>query len=320
MTRRINTIDRQAAEWVAITDGTEPPAETLRALNDWLAEDPRHLGAYLKAKVVLAHIEKHGKVLPSKDVVWLDGFREHRRRFIAGTLAACLAAFAIVLGLGWRQSQPVTYATRLGEHRTVTLADGSSMTMNTSSKVVVLYSGAKRRLTLEEGEVLFDVAKNMQRPFIVSTRGLTVQAVGTSFAVRTLPNTPVQVLVAEGVVRVADRSTVLIPSLRANTRAVIATGSRPAIETITPQEVSQGLAWRDGQVFFLHKTLASAAQEFARYHRTTIVITDPSIAQLTVTGSYVASDPVGFAKAVALSFDLNAVVGNNEVRLTRRKS
>lgn len=320
MTRRINDIDRQAAEWVAKTDGAEPSAAILRALDDWLAEDPRHFGAYLKAKVVLAHVEKHAAVRPSTGVMRLDRFRAQRRRIMAGTLAACIAAFAIALGLDWRHAQPVTYATKFGEHRTVMLADGSSMTMNTGSKVAVQYSGAKRSLTLEEGEVLFDVAKNKQRPFVVSTHGLTVRAVGTSFAVRALPNSAVQVLVAEGIVRVEGQSSVLVPSLRANSRAVIAPGSHVTVETITPQEVSQGLAWREGQVVFLHKTLASAAQEFARYNKTAIVIADPAIAQLTVTGSYVASDPVGFAKAVALSFNLNAAVGNNEVRLTRKKS
>ena len=75
MTRRINDIDRQAAEWVARTVETEASAELLRSLDDWLALDPRHFGAYLKAKVVLAQIEKHAEVLSGGGVVWLDRFR-----------------------------------------------------------------------------------------------------------------------------------------------------------------------------------------------------------------------------------------------------
>jgi len=318
MTRRINDIDRQAAEWVARTSGTETSAELLRSLDEWLAQDPRHLGAYLKAKVVLAHVEKHAEVLSGGGVVWLDSFRAQRRRIMAGTLAACFTALAITVGLGWWQSQPVIYATKIGEHRTVTLSDGSSMTMNTGSKVSVRYSSATRSLTLEEGEVLFDVAKNKQRPFIVSARGSTVQAVGTSFSVGAYDNRTLQVTVREGVVQInAPGAAVPVP-VRAGSRATVLTGGRLFVEMLTAQQVEQDLAWRSGHIFFRHQTLAAAASKFRRYSDTQIVVADPSVANKTVTGMFVATDPASFAHAVAVSLDLKIEEGKGEIHLTRK--
>ena len=316
MTRRINDIDRQAAEWVAKTTGTEASAELQRALDAWLAQDPRHLGAYLKAKVVLAHVEKHADVLSGGNVVRLDRFRAQRRRIMAGTLAACFAAFAVVFGLDWWQSQPVTYVTKIGEHRTVTLSDGSLMTMNTGSKIAVRYSGATRSLTLEEGEVLFDVAKNKQRPFIVNAHGVTVQAVGTSFSVGAYESQTLLVTVREGVVQI---NAAAAPALvRAGSRATVLAAGRIVVEKLTPQQVEQDLAWRSGHIFFRHQSLAAAAGTFKRYSDTHIMIDDPAVASRTVTGMFVATDPASFAHAVAASLDLKTEEEKGEIRLTRK--
>jgi len=71
MAPRINGVDRQAAEWVAKTDGVETSAEVQRALSEWLAEDVRHLGAYLRAKAVMARVEHHGFALSAcRDAIW----------------------------------------------------------------------------------------------------------------------------------------------------------------------------------------------------------------------------------------------------------
>ena len=319
MTQRTNDIDRQAAEWAARTDGVEPSAEVQRALEDWLARDARHLGAYLKVKAVMARVERLGPALrPGRLVFLRSSLFAQRRVILAGAIAASIAAVVFISTTDRWDTPSTMYTTNVGESRTVALTDGSTVTMNTNTRVVVQYRDNERSVTLEKGEALFTVAKNKERPFVVDTGNLSVRAVGTRFAVRALPNSPVEVLVAEGVVRVDRQSTLLIAALRANSRAVIS-GSRIAIDTVSPLEMSQDLAWRDGRIFFRHQTLAAAALEFTRYNKTDIVIDDPAIARLTVTGSYVADDPIGFARAVALAFDLDAIAGSNEVRLTRRR-
>jgi transmembrane sensor len=84
----------------------------------------------------------------------------------------------------------------------------------------------------------------------------------------------------------------------------VLTGGRLFVEMLTAQQVEQDLAWRSGHIFFRHQTLAAAASKFRRYSDTQIVVDDPSVANKTVTGMFVATDPASFAHAVAVSLDL----------------
>src|SRR5262249_55442924 len=92
-------------------------------------------------------------------------------------------------------------ATGIGERSLVVLADGSKLTLNTSSAIHADFTGRERRVTLVRGEAYFDVAKDPTRPFIVTARSRNVIAVGTAFDVR-LQDRQVKVTLVEGKVRV----------------------------------------------------------------------------------------------------------------------
>ena len=74
------------------------------------------------------------------------------------------------------------------------LHDGSIVELNKGAQISIRYSGDERRVDLLSGEAYFEVAKNPDRPFIVSARGIDVKAVGTAFNVR-LHNDSLEVLV-----------------------------------------------------------------------------------------------------------------------------
>jgi transmembrane sensor len=315
-------IDAAAAAWAARADRGLSEAEA-RALDSWLAGDSRRLGAYAKARAVALHSER-ARALGSgfnpadfEDVGTGDARGLPRRRLLlgAGAVAAGLAG-SIGLALQLRRGR---YATRRGEVRVFPLEDGSVVTLNTASRVSVDYSPERRSIQLIEGEALFDVAKDRARPFVVAAGDAEVRAVGTSFTVSRLPDTPVRVLVREGVVEVRRRNTAAAAAviLPANTRLGSGAAASEAPVAVPATEVSRELAWREGRIAFEGETLAEAAAEFARYSDTRIVIDDPAIAREEITGLFQANDPVGFARAVAVSLDLNAVVGAGEVRLTR---
>ena len=86
---------------------------------------------------------------------------------------------------------------------------------------------------------------------------------------------------------------------------------------LSRDEVTRELAWKAGRIAFEGETLADAAQAFERYSDTRIIIQDPSIGREEITGLFASNDPVGFARAAALSLDLKATVGPNEVRISR---
>ncbi len=212
------------------------------------------------------------------------------------------------------------YVTGKGEMKVVALRDGSVVSSNTQSELLVEFSESARSVRLVRGEALFNVAKNASRPFLVSAGDTRVKVVGTSFTVRRLEANPVQVLVREGIVEVSkpDVSSWHSVRLAANTRAV-ALQDRTDIASVpvAPAEVHRELAWEDGQLAFEGQSLSQAAAEFDRYSDTKVIIDDPALATEEIAGLFRATDPVGFAQTVALSLKARVIIGENEVHLTR---
>jgi transmembrane sensor len=324
-------IDEAAARWVARIDRSPLSAEEQARFDAWLGTgDARRLGAYARASAVMAHAERSralgGGAAPDRADERGQEAGVDRRRLMWGSALAAGLAGAAYLGYG-RFAGAVTVSTAKGEVRRVPLPDGSSATLNTQSLMRIAYSGRSRRIELVRGEALFDVAKDATRPFIVAAGAATVRAVGTSFTVRRLEKGGVKVLVREGVVDIADKPTSRPLRLGANSVATTSTlaaagrtdAVQPAIraEALAPTEVDRGLAWKDGLISFDGVTLAAAASEFSRYSDTRIVIDDPVLARETVTGLFSATDPVGFANAVATSFNGRATRTSGEVRLAR---
>ncbi|MCF6196579.1 MAG: FecR domain-containing protein, partial [Emcibacter sp.] len=111
--------------------------------------------------------------------------------------AMVLITFGFAISLYVNYLPPGTYRTATGEQRTVQLADGSTVYLNTHSKIKVDFSGDIRKIHLLQGEARFDVAKDKNRPFIVETSRGNIRAVGTSFNVYDSAEM-VEVLVFEG--------------------------------------------------------------------------------------------------------------------------
>jgi len=309
MGRSSAEIDDAAAEWAARADAGALDPHDAQALEAWLAEDPRHLGAYARAGAVLAHFEKARALGPDFDA---EAQRPPSRRAALSALAATLAvtagAGAITYGLIFRR-----YSTKRGEMRRIALPDGSTVTLNTASEVVVDFAVGRRSVKLERGEALFNVARGA-KPLEVEAGGVRVQASNATFNVRQHAGRQVEVLVCSGVVDLADGSR--IARLPTATIAYARPSAPVSAKSVSGDDVSRKLAWREGMIAFHGETLAEAADEFSRYTDQRIVIDDPEVARRTVVGLFVANDPAGFAKAVALSFGLHAQSVPEGVRLT----
>lgn len=100
----------------------------------------------------------------------------------------------------WAQ-RGILYETALGEHRTVVLDDGSRVDLNTATHLTVHLSRDRRAVALETGEVLFEVAPDPARPFVVTAGALRIRDIGTRFDVDRRPER-VTVAVLEGRVQI----------------------------------------------------------------------------------------------------------------------
>jgi transmembrane sensor len=321
-------IEKQAAEWVAKRELGDLSPKEQAAFDAWLAADVRALGAYCRIEGALVRLGRVGRAARDGDDA--PGPREEpatgivkrylsRRVILSGSVAAGFAAVCTIGASMWMRRQQNSFVSGVGLVREVPLSDGSVITLNTNSEVSVNYTDAVREIHLLRGEALFDVAKNKKRPFIVFAAGTQVRAVGTSFSVSMLPQRPVQVLVKEGVVELKPAAGDRVSAVRvkANTRVLIPERDRFIAVNIAQEKVDRDLAWQHGELAFDNQTLREAAQEYARYSSIRIVV-DEASADRTVTGSFAANDPIGFAKLTAEALDLQVEVNDNEVRLLSR--
>ena len=318
-------IDRAASEWAARHDRGPLSPEEDAALEAWLRGDPRRRGALLRARAVSLMSESAQALGPDFDP---ETFAEPRRPRLsrrgmltgsgAAVAAASLAAFGLV-----SSAAGAVISTERGEIRLVPLKDGSTVLLNTESRIRVRYDEGRREVTLLEGEAYFSVARDERRPFVVEVDGRKLRTAQAGFRVRKLDKAPVDLLVSQGRVDVSaaplfGAGKVLVVS--ANTRLALADAVHPSAERprpIAPEAVTRELAWRDGKLAFEGETLGQAASAFARYSDTRIEIRDPALAREPVTGLFAASDPVGFSRAVAQVFDARLQKDGDTVVLSR---
>jgi transmembrane sensor len=317
MTARISSkeVYDQAASWAARLDAGPLPSGEQANLEAWLDADIRHYGALAQAQALL--VPTHEPV----STQMAEPIQSGRRAFVlGGSIAAGLAIAAGVATYVSRAWNEGRYRTQIGEMRVIPLDDGSVVSLNTNSEIVVRYSQSRRDIELIRGEALFDVAKNKRRPFIVKAGTTQVRAVGTSFSVKALADRPVQVLVREGVVEVKREDVPVAPAVlvASNNRAVAPLDSPIVANPVATAEVGRALAWRVGRIAFHGEPLGQAAAEFARYSPLHIQIDDPEVANKKVIGLFVSTDPVGFANAVAVSLDLHADIHGEQIRLSRK--
>ena len=243
---------------------------------------------------------------------WMGG----RARSLA--LVASLLLVILISGW-WVLQQPTAYSTAVGEQKVATLEDGTRIALNTDTHLNVRYEENRRSIVLDDGEAMFEVARNPARPFVVTAGNKSVTAIGTSFIVRKTGGV-VTVTLISGKVRVDThpasanvppvQSTMLAPGER-----FAAAGSAAAM--VTPVSSEAATAWRRGQVMFNDTPLSAAITELNRYGGPQIDVADPRLGGLTVSGVFATNDTAEFADAVAALHGLTVDRDAGRLRLVR---
>ncbi|WP_219209926.1 FecR family protein [Variovorax boronicumulans] len=305
-------LHEMAADWFVRRQQTGWTGADERALNDWLEQSPLH-------REILDGMARRWQQAPQLKALFPETFgttapaaaapverplpTAPRRRFLPA-LASGLLALVLVAALGgwyrWEHTASYTLQARTapGETRELQLPDGSRVALNIDSRLSVRYYPRRRELVLEQGEAFFKVAADSDRPFTVDAGSSQVRVVGTAFNVRAGPPRLV-VKVLEGVVQLrADRDRPDAEVLR------LAAGAGMAIDTATgqrhgvPAEADTVGDWRTGQVRFSGAPLAEVAQELARYIGAPVLLEDPALGQLRVSGLLATHAPERFLRAL----------------------
>lgn len=315
----MSRIDEQALDWVVRQASGPLNDELQQAFNDWYDRGPREQGAYLRAQALWQRLDQAALETDLTPPMALpvaakrSGWRPDRRLVMGGAIAACAAAAFVGLRAFQTPVATLVLETGLGEISNHPLEDRSLVSLNSDSRIEVRMTPERRQVTLVKGEALFQVAKNPQRPFVVTAGSVSVRAVGTAFSVR-LRGEGAEVLVTEGVVEVTENGT--STRLRAGEAGHIAQNAVSVRSD--PSEVSRKLAWRDGRIVLANQSLAEAAEEFNRYNRTKIYIADPALSSRKLVGQYGLSQPEKFAENVHELMGVPVSVSADRIDIGRR--
>jgi transmembrane sensor len=319
-------IEREAAEWLARLD-SQPDSEALRAqFEGWRSADARHAAAYLRLSIAWSRMDRLSALSAGQSSIDSDALRAHETRNASGykwRRAAVAAGFVLLTAgaLALIDSfSGETLTTPVGGFARTRLTDGSTVELNTGTRLTVHMDDESRRIELVAGEATFSVAHEPARPFIVSAGGATVRAVGTRFNVRRRVDS-VAVLVTQGAVRIA-RAGHSDGAGSANSALVSAGESALIAAThidrapVTPALAERALAWHHGSLEFEASTLAEIVAEFNRYNERRIVIDDPDLASMQIGGRFSATNPDGFVR-VLTDFGIRADMTDSEIVLRR---
>lgn len=319
---RAEVAEDEATDWIIRLSGTTTSDEDVIGWQRWLARSDTNKRAYARVEEVW-RLSGHMEELPwptEREVFedtyagdrpveqWRDEaassvptLLQHKplwRQARIQWLAAAAAAVA-VLSAAWQleriekpaaPGQLAVFETAAAENRSVTLADGSQVSLGGQSLISVSYTGTQRNVVLQRGEAFFDVAKNPQRPFIVHAGAKSIRAVGTAFNVAKHQD-QVTVTVTEGRVVVATPATVLSSKEPTGDVKALDAGQEVRYDASTVElpvrqvNAVAAIAWRQGTLKYMAEPLSSVVQDVNRYSAESTITIDADAGALSFTGT-----------------------------------
>jgi transmembrane sensor len=286
-------IDAAAADWLTTRyDSGAWTDEDQIAFEAWLAEDTAHEIAFLRLEAAWERADRLTALKFQRSEAKPKSFNG-RWKVLLGSVVALIVLGSVGAGIFTYLSRPgiQTYATDIGGRKTVTLADGSRIELNTDTRMRAEIAHNNATVWLDKGEAYFDVKHNPSRKFVVVASGRIIRADN------------VQVALLEGRVSVdspdasgGTQRTVLRPG-------DVAIGHPHSLTVVSEsrKDLEDDLGWRKGVVVFDNVSLADAAADINRYNTKQIIIPDPAVARRRIAGTFRVDDIQGFA---ALAQDL----------------
>ncbi|WP_084399935.1 FecR family protein [Henriciella aquimarina] len=305
-----DSVEDMAAYWVVQLSAPEASPEDRYAFEAWKAQSPYHAEVFeriQRGNAVGDRLLGDPRMQALIDQAHADnkapGWRRPGALMSAVAACVCVVAAVAVTTVLMSQNEPVsqapvhvaaeTYETAVGERSTVTLSDGSEVVLNTDSAMEVRFTDARREIELSRGQGYFEVAKDADRPFIVTAGDKQVMALGTVFDVHYEPARRIAVTLVEGLVDVDDAPSAAGGGANAKPASgvrlhpgerLVVSGREQQVETV---DVTEMTSWRSGKIIFRDRLLSEVIAEMNRYSKQKLALgDDPRLADLRVSGAF----------------------------------
>jgi transmembrane sensor len=308
----------QAADWVVRLQTADLTEDQALAFDAWLSASDENARAYDAALGVMFEVEASAPRI-AFDLRRLPAPRPANSRrgwIVAGGMAAAATVALAILPVGLLGPPAQTYTTAKGEQRTVILADGTRVDLNAGTRMTITLARHERRVSMPQGEAVFDVAADHSRPFLIAAGDRTVRVVGTRFDVRRREGR-LSVTVDRGVVEVRPsedahgRAFRLHPGQRLDHTEGAADARVRAVE---PADV---YAWRTGRLIYRDQPLGDVVADLNQQYARQVVLDDPALAATRFSGVLVLDDQDAVIRRLALLAPLRALPSARGVTLGR---
>lgn len=270
-------IQEEAATWLAKLNSGEVTFEEREQFSRWVGQSQENRDAYFALRKRWQHLNDA-----------LDHAPLPKPRYSKYSGLALVASLLLVVSLftlrnDIQNAALADYTTAVGEQKLLTLADGSTVVMNTDTALAVAYSQGERRIRLLQGEADFIVAHDRSRPFVVSSKNRTVTALGTEFSVASWED-DFTVTVFASAVRIAQDQEIVADRLQQGQQLVLDGAGMPRINQHA--NLQEALAWREGKLVFTAKPLGDVIKEINRYRPGKLILLSPTAASKPVSGIF----------------------------------
>lgn len=314
---------QEAADWLTRLQRPEVDETDWLAFDAWLSQ-PGAQEAYDAIQAVDEEIFQRGSAVRGelaepRRVAAKRGFAIGWR-WLGGLGAAAAAAAIAITVAPWGEllPQPDTlYTTAKGENRTVNLADGSRIDLNTDSHVSVRLEKDARRVTVHDGQALFDVAHDSARPFLITAGDETVRVVGTRFDVRRRDG-QLSVTVLRGLVEVSTDGEDTPIRLRPGQMLEHLEGaSGVSVHTVSAEDQ---VGWRSGRLIYRDQPLGRIVSDMNHYFDRPIRLEGENTASLRFSGVLIVDGQDAMVRRLTSLMPISATPTDDAIVLRGRPS
>ncbi len=309
MNRR-ELIEAEASGWLARVDRSLSREEEI-LFGQWKAADIEHRIVFLQLQAMWQRADGLGALRQPSAMV----SRPLRGLVLKAAAIAAVLAICVGLGVSYRGQEiaPQRFETAIGAQRSLNLADGTHVELNTDTVIHASITPEARTITLDRGQAYFEVVHDDNHPFVVIAGNRRITDIGTKFSVRRDGN-HVVVVVTEGEVRVeviADDK-VSAPVVALRNMVVIARENETLVALKRPQDIDNAMLWRSGILSFDQEPLAAVAEDINRYNIRKIEVMGPA-RDIRIGGSFRSDNIEGFTQLLRDGFGLKIVQTDDKI-------